>query len=111
MRDYTQPITEVYTDEFSGYNVGALLYHSIQQRSPRTAQTGRTMPQSDKRYVYKDGVVVDAEIAERLGVEGGVEFEQWIDPGEVVRRAFSISPERAKAIREEIPLGLRRVKA
>ncbi len=57
------------------------------------------MPQSDKRYVYKDGVVVDAEIAERLGVE----FEQWIDPGEVVRRVFGILPEQAKAIREEYP--------
>ena len=61
------------------------------------------MPQSDKRYVCKEEVVVDAEIAERLGVEGGVEFEQWIDPGEVVRRVFGILPDQAKAIREEYP--------
>ena len=57
------------------------------------------MPQSDKRFVYKDGVVVDAEIAERLGVE----FEKWIDPGEVVKRVFGILPDEAKAIREEYP--------
>ena len=56
------------------------------------------MPQSDKRYVYKEGVV-DAEITERLGVE----FEQWIDPGEVVKRVFGILPDEAKAIREEYP--------
>ena len=47
--------------------------------------------------------MVDAEVAERLGVENGVEFEQWIDPGEVVRRVFGILPEQAKAIREESP--------
>ena len=61
------------------------------------------MQQSDKRFVYKDGVVVDAENTERLGVEEGVEFKQWIDPGEVVRRVFGISPDQAKAIREEYP--------
>ena len=61
------------------------------------------MTEPKKRYVAKEGIVVDAEVAERLGVEDGVEFEQWIDPGEVVRRVFSIPQEQAKAIREEYP--------
>ena len=43
------------------------------------------MTKPNKRYVYEDGVVVHAEVAERLGVEDGVEFEQSIGPGEVVR--------------------------
>ena len=32
-----------------------------------------------------------------------MEFEQWIDPGEVVKRVFGILPDQAKAIREEYP--------
>ena len=59
------------------------------------------MPQ--KRYIAKNRVVVDAETAEKLGVESGVEFEHWIDPGEALRRAFGISADQAKAIREEYP--------
>ena len=61
------------------------------------------MTETNKRYVAKEGIVVDAEVAERLGVEDGVEFEQWIDPGEVVRRVFGISPDQAKEIREQHP--------
>ena len=38
------------------------------------------MPQSDKRYVCKEGVVVDAEITERLGVEGA-----WISSNGSIR--------------------------
>lgn len=61
------------------------------------------MNKSNKRYIAKNGVVVDAETAEKIGLEGGMEFEHWIAPGDAVRRVFSISPERAKAIREEYP--------
>ncbi len=61
------------------------------------------MPNPGERYIAKNGVVVDAENAEKLGVEDGVEFEHWIDPGEVIKRAFGISADRAKAIRDEFP--------
>ncbi len=61
------------------------------------------MAKSQKRYIAKNGVVVDAETAERLGVEDGVEFEHWIEPGEALRRIFGISADQAKAIREEYP--------
>ena len=61
------------------------------------------MPKPNERYIAKNGVVVDAETAERLGVEGGVEFEHWIEPGEALRRIFGISADQAKAIREEYP--------
>ena len=61
------------------------------------------MTEPRKRYIAKEGIVVDAEVAERLGVEGGVESGHRIDPGEVARRAFNISAEQAKCIREEHP--------
>ena len=61
------------------------------------------MPKPNKRYVAKNGVVVDAETAESLGVEADVEFEHWIEPGEAVRRVFGISADKAKTIREEFP--------
>ena len=61
------------------------------------------MTELNKCYVAKDRIVADAETAERLDVEGGVDFVQWIDPGEVAMRVFGISPEQAKAIREEYP--------
>ena len=61
------------------------------------------MPNPNERYIAKNGVVVDAETAERLGVEDGVEFEHWIDPGEALRRVFGISADQARAIREEYP--------
>ena len=57
----------------------------------------------DKRYIYKDGVVVDAETAERLGVEDGVEFEHWADPDIVGKVIFGLSPDEAKAVRESVP--------
>ena len=37
------------------------------------------MAKPQERYVAKNDVVVDAETAERLGVEGGMEFDE---PGE-----------------------------
>ncbi len=58
------------------------------------------MAKPQECYIAKNGVVVDAETAERLGVE---DFERCIEPGEAVRRVFGISPERAKKIREEHP--------
>ena len=61
------------------------------------------MAKPNERYVAKNGVVVNAETAERLGVEDGVEFEHWIEPGDAVRRVFGISADQAKAIREEYP--------
>lgn len=57
----------------------------------------------NERYIAKNGVVVDAETAEQLGVKGGVEFEHWIDPGEAVRRVFGVSADQAKSIRDEYP--------
>ena len=61
------------------------------------------MPKPNKRYIAKNGVFVDTETAEKPGVEGGVEFEHWLDPGEALRRVFSTSADQAKSIREEYP--------
>ena len=55
-----------------------------------------------KAYIVKDGVWVEEDVAERLGVEG-VRVEQMHDLDEVAHRVLNISPERAKAIREEFP--------
>ena len=59
--------------------------------------------ESDKGYVYKDGLVVDAETAERLGINADYEFEHWADPDEVAEVVFGLSPEQAKAVRESVP--------
>ena len=61
------------------------------------------MPKPSERYILKDGMVVDAETAERLGVEGGEEFEHWADPDEVAEAIFGLTPEQAKAVRESAP--------
>ncbi len=61
------------------------------------------MPKSGERYIMKDGLVVDADTAERLGVQEGVEFEHWADPDDVAEAVFGLSPEQAKAVRESVP--------
>ena len=60
------------------------------------------MAEPKKRMVAKDGVVVDAEIAQRLGVEGGVEFEHWIDPDALAESVLNLDAEDAEIIRDEI---------
>ena len=61
------------------------------------------MPKPNERYIMKDGLVVDADTAERLGVQEGVEFEHWADPDDVAEAVFGLSPEQAKAVRESVP--------
>ncbi len=61
------------------------------------------MPEPNKRYILKDGVVVDAETAQRLGVEDGEEFEHWADPDVVAEAIFGLSPEQARQVREQTP--------
>ena len=61
------------------------------------------MPKSGERYIMKDGIVVDAETAERLGINGDYEFEHWADPDVVAEAVFGLSPEQAKAVRESTP--------
>ena len=61
------------------------------------------MTEPNDRYIMKDGMVVDAETAERLGVEGGEEFEHWADPDEVAEAIFGLTPEQAKSVRDETP--------
>ena len=56
-----------------------------------------------KRTVYKDGMFIDADVAERLGVEGVAEIEHWSDPEEVGAAVFGLSPEQARAVRESVP--------
>ena len=56
-----------------------------------------------QRYIHKDGIIVDAEHAELLGIEGGEEFEQWMDPDDVAAAMFALTPEQAKAVRDETP--------
>ena len=58
---------------------------------------------TDKRYVYKNGVMIDADAAEQLGVENGEIVEQWIDVDELAHRVLNISPERAAEISEQYP--------
>ena len=60
-------------------------------------------PEKNQRYIMKDGMVVDVETAERLGVSGDYEFEHWADPDEVAEVVFGLSPEQAKAVRESVP--------
>ena len=59
--------------------------------------------ESDKGYVYKDGLVVDADTAEQLGINADYEFEHWADPDEVAEAVFGLSHEQAKAVRESVP--------
>ena len=59
--------------------------------------------ESDKRFVYKDGMVVDVETAERLGVSADYEFEHWAGPDEVAEAIFGLTLEQAKAVRESVP--------
>ncbi|MCY4474658.1 MAG: hypothetical protein OXC83_04405 [Chloroflexi bacterium] len=56
-----------------------------------------------KGYVYKDGMVLDAETAERLGVKGDYEYEHWADPDEVAEAIFGLTPEQAKTVRDSVP--------
>ena len=48
-------------------------------------------------------MVVDAETAERLGVENGVEFEHWADPDVVAEAIFGLTPEQAREVRDSVP--------
>ena len=75
-------------------------YHSNQHRSLRFAPSGRMLTEFDNRYVYEDGVVLEADVAERLGVERGTEFKFWIMLEDVARRVFIISSGQAEAVRE-----------
>lgn len=62
------------------------------------------MDEPNKRYILKNGVLMEAELAERMGVEGEeLEIEQWIDDGDLAEAVLGISPERAAAIRDEVP--------
>ena len=61
------------------------------------------MPKPNERYIMKDGLVVDADTAERLGVQEGVEFEHWADPDDVAEAVFGLSPEQARKVREATP--------
>ena len=56
-----------------------------------------------KGYVYKNGVMIDAEVAEQLGITGGEYIEQWMDDGELAHKVLNISQERAAEIREQYP--------
>ena len=61
------------------------------------------MPKPNERYIMKDGMMLDAETAEPLGVKGDYEFEHWADPDVVAEAVFGLSPEQAKAVRESTP--------
>ena len=61
------------------------------------------MPKSGDRYIMKDGLVVDAETAERLGINADYEFKHWADPDVVAEAVFGLSSEQAKAVRESVP--------
>ena len=56
-----------------------------------------------KRSVYKDGIFIDADVAERLGVEGDAEIEHWSDPEEVGAIVFGLTPDQARSVRESVP--------
>ena len=71
----------------------------VQSPSPR-ANDFIIVP--NERYILKDGLVVDAETAGRLGVEGE-EFEHWVDPDEFAEAIFGLTPEQAREIRENVP--------
>ena len=58
---------------------------------------------TDNLYILKNGVLIDADIAERLGVEDGEPVAQWMDDGELAHQVLNISPERAAEIRERYP--------
>lgn len=60
-------------------------------------------PEKNQRFIMKDGLAVDAETADRLGIEGDYEFEHWADPDEVAEAIFGLTPEQAKAVRESTP--------
>ena len=61
------------------------------------------MPKANDRYIMKDGIAVDADTAERLGIKGDYEFEHWADPDEVAEAVFGLSPEQARTVRESSP--------
>ena len=61
------------------------------------------MPKPNDRYIMKDGLAVDADTAEQLGINADYEFEHWADPDEVAEVVFGLSPEQAKAVREQTP--------
>lgn len=61
------------------------------------------MQEPIKRTVYRDGVFMDADIAERLGVEGDAEIEHWSAPEEVGAVVFGLTTEQARAARESVP--------
>ena len=56
-----------------------------------------------KRTVYKDGMFIDADVAERLGVETDTEIEHYSDPEDVASVVFGLSPAQARAVRESVP--------
>ena len=58
------------------------------------------MPKPGERFIVKVGMVVDAETAERLGVEGDVAVEHWADPDMVAEAIFGLSQEEARAIKD-----------
>ena len=68
-----------------------------------TVTTSSTTAMTSKRYIYKNGVMIDADVAEQLGITGGEYIEQWMDDGELAHRVLNISPERAAEIREQYP--------
>ena len=59
------------------------------------------MPQ--KRYIVKEGVWMDASLAELIGIEGGEVVIQEVDDGDVARRALSLTPDQARQVREAVP--------
>ena len=61
------------------------------------------MPEPIKLSVYKDEVFMDADLADRLGVEGDAEIEHWSDPEDVGALAFGLSPEQSRTLRESVP--------
>ena len=66
-------------------------------------ETKPTMPKPNERYIIKDGILVDAEAAERLGIDGDYEFEHWADSDVVAEAVFGLSPEQGKSFRDSVP--------
>ncbi len=61
------------------------------------------MPEPIKRSVYKDGVFMDVDVAERLGIKGDAEVEHYSDPEEIASVVFGLTADQAKAVRESVP--------
>ena len=55
-----------------------------------------------KRYIIKDGVLVEESMARLLGIDGEV-VEQWINDGDLAAKVLSLSPEQAQQVRDAIP--------